>query len=216
MYIKRTLSGTLENALKYFNVVLITGARQAGKSTLLQNELTDYKYFSLDDFSLRNFLRNDPKGFIETLDTEKIIIDEIQYEPSFLSYIKIDVDKKSGRKWVLTGSQHFELMRGVQESLAGRIAILELSVFSIHEKPYNSLKDLFYFGFYPDVALNHNKRDIWVSSYISTYIERDIRNLSIIRNIKLFEDFLRFTAADRKSTRLNSSHTDISRMPSSA
>src|SRR4051812_45584052 len=123
-YLHRKLEKPLKDALEQFPVVLITGPRQAGKSTLLQHCLKGYNYVSLDDLLIRNLAESDPALFIKTYESP-LIIDEIQYAPGLLSYIKLKVDanRRKHGQYVLTGSQIFPLMKGVSESLAGRIAI---------------------------------------------------------------------------------------------
>ena len=133
--IKRELESkfiALSNSRK---VILITGARQVGKSTFVKAiKEEDRTYITLDDLSLRELAQNDPKLFLMNY-TGKLIIDEIQYSPKLLSYIKMDVDNTNeyGKYW-LTGSQRFELMKNVDETLAGRVAIIEMSTLSFAEK----------------------------------------------------------------------------------
>src|SRR5271169_6506657 len=127
MYIHRTLEKALKEALKQFPVVLVTGPRQAGKSTFLQHCLKDYNYVTFDDILVRNLAESDPILFLKTY-TPPLILDEIQYVPSLLSHLKmiVDADRRKYGQYVLTGSQIFPLMKGVSESLAGRIAIFHL------------------------------------------------------------------------------------------
>ena len=133
MYIKRTSEDVIKNLSKQFKVVLVTGARQVGKSTLLKHCDENRNYVSLDDLSERELAINEPKLFLET-HKAPLIIDEIQYAPNLLSYIKLIVDKsdKKGQYW-LTGSQQFHLMKNVSESLAGRVGILDLMGLSLAE-----------------------------------------------------------------------------------
>ena len=127
MYMPRAIEKLLQEALGQFPVCLITGPRQAGKSTLLQNVLKHYTYISLDDPVHRAMADQDPELFLSSFPAP-LIIDEIQYAPKILSYIKIRVDRNRQQygQYVLTGSQVFQLMKGVSESLAGRIAIFQL------------------------------------------------------------------------------------------
>ena len=223
MYIKRTSEDVIKNLSKQFKVVLVTGARQVGKSTLLKHCDENRNYVSLDDLSERELAINEPKLFLETHKTP-LIIDEIQYAPNLLSYIKLIVDKsdKKGQYW-LTGSQQFHLMKNVSESLAGRVGILDLmglSLAELSQTPNNepffpdleyiekrrenhknySTSDIFkiiYNGSFP--ALNNQDefqdRNAFYSAYIRTYIERDIRYLSSISNEMKFLNFIRVVAA---------------------
>ncbi|MBI5409281.1 MAG: AAA family ATPase, partial [Nitrospirae bacterium] len=133
MYVKRLLSGVLNDAVKHFPAVLITGPRQAGKTTFLLHEMgKNSDYLSFDDPMERSFAVSDPNGFLDRFEKRPVILDEVQYAPEILPYLKMRIDKerrKSG-KWLLTGSQQFQLMKDVTESLAGRIAIIELLPFS--------------------------------------------------------------------------------------
>ena len=223
MYIKRTSEDVIKRLSKQFKVVLVTGARQVGKSTLLKYCDENRNYVSLDDLSERELAINEPKLFLET-HKAPLIIDEIQYAPELLSYIKLIVDKsdKKGQYW-LTGSQQFHLMKNVSESLAGRVGILDLMGLSLAElsqtpnnKPFfpdleyiekrrenhknYSTSDIFkiiYNGSFP--ALNNQDefqdRNAFYSAYIRTYIERDIRDLSSISNEMKFLNFIRVVAA---------------------
>ncbi len=223
MYIKRTSEDVIKNLSKQFKVVLVTGARQVGKSTLLKHCDENRNYVSLDDLSERELAINEPKLFLEA-HKAPLIIDEIQYAPNLLSYIKLIVDKsdKKGQYW-LTGSQQFHLMKNVSESLAGRVGILDLrglSLAELSQTPNNepffpdleyiqerrekhknySTSDIFkiiYNGSFP--ALNNQDefqdRNAFYSAYIRTYIERDIRDLFSISNEMKFLNFIRVVAA---------------------
>lgn len=181
-----------------FPVVLLTGPRQSGKTTFLKNEIPDAVYTTFDDPMERDFARKDPSEFLDRYKDHMLIIDEIQYVPEILSYIKMRVDKnRIAGKWVLTGSQQFHLMKNVSESLAGRIAILELTPFcyqEIHDEKYD-IGEILWNSLFPEPALLHEKRDFWIRSYIQTYLERDIRQIENIRDFRSFETMINLCAA---------------------
>ena len=219
-YIKRSLEGVVEQVTKEYPVVLVTGPRQVGKTTMLQKlmEETDRSYVTLDDLNERNLARTDPELFLQ-LHEPPVLIDEVQYAPELFTYIKIHVDRNHnpGDFW-LTGSQVFKLMRGVQESLAGRVAVLSLTSLSQAEisggvmEPFVvdmdalkrragdreqvDTKGIFkriYRGTMPAIVSGAaSSSQIFYSSYLSTYLERDVRELSdAIDSLK----FLRFITA---------------------
>lgn len=218
--IPRILAKTLINASKTFPAIVLTGPRQSGKTTLLKMLFSDtHNFVSLEDPDIRMRANEDPRGFLQQY-KPPVIIDEIQYIPNLLSYIKtrIDENRKPGQ-WIITGSQNFILMQNISQSLAGRAAILSLLPFSISERINNtqkakdilrwlnelnlnykckkelSLPEVLLRGFYPEVALNKKiDRQLWLGSYINTYIERDIRNLTNIGDLNQFERFLRLCA----------------------
>ena len=201
MYIHRKLEPLILSALTQFPACLITGARQAGKSTLLTNLLPDYKYITFDDPLIRKMAKDDPLLFLDTY-KPPIIIDEIQYVPELLSYLKIKIDKDRHNygQYVLTGSQIFQIMEGVSESLAGRIAIFNLYPFTFEETNIPIFDDTAVFktylkGFYPEFYVNLKLDPIlWFNSYLATYIERDIRNIKAITDLSKFQTFINILA----------------------
>jgi uncharacterized protein len=199
MYIPRTLTSTLVRAVDSFPVVLLTGPRQSGKTTLLKRHFgAEAAYLSFDDPLNRDFARQDPKGFLaQFASSKRTILDEIQYVPELLPYLKLRIDDEPSTmgRWILTGSQQFHLMRDVSESLAGRVAILELLAFSQHEAPQRSIANAIWLGGYPIPSIFPDRRDLWVRSYLQTYLERDVRQLQNIRDIKTFEQFVGLCAA---------------------
>jgi predicted AAA+ superfamily ATPase len=169
MYIPRHLYPTLAKALQYFPAVLITGPRQSGKTTfLLQEGGKGYSYVSFDDPLERNFAISDPNGFLDRFDDKPVILDEIQYVPEILPYLKIRID------------------------------ILELLPFSWEENKQvyeNNVESVIWLGGYPEPSLIQEKRDLWIRSYIQTYIERDIRQLHNVTDLRQFELFTTVCAA---------------------
>lgn len=197
MYVQRQLATPLRQALAGFPAVLITGPRQSGKTTFLRHEAGDNAdYVSFDDPLERDFATVDPSGFLARFREQPVIFDEIQYVPALLPHLKLRIDAEPGRcgHWLLTGSQQFNLMRDIGESLAGRVAILELPPFSHGEHPVPSLDAALWNGAYPIPALHPERRDIWLRSYVSTYIERDVRQIRNIPDLRTFNQFLALAA----------------------
>jgi predicted AAA+ superfamily ATPase len=198
MYVERGLKPTLHRALEGFPGVLVTGPRQSGKTTFLRHEAAGaFEYLTFDDPLEREFARTDPEGLLNRFEGRPAILDEIQYVPGLLSYLKMRIDRSPERmgEWLLTGSQQFGLMRDVTESLAGRIAVLELLPFSAREHPPATLGTAVWAGGYPIPALHPERRDLWLRSYLRTYVERDVRQVKNITDLKAFEHFLALCAA---------------------
>lgn len=231
-YIARHIESRILELSKSYSAILLTGPRQAGKTTMLRSlaarENKGREYVSLDDLATRDMAKNDPAFFLQ-IHKPPVLIDEVQYAPELFTYIKIHIDEHHdpGDFW-MTGSQIFRLMQGVQESLAGRVAILHMSPLSQREIigmdciPFTTDRDILIneckkikpidtptmferiwkgsmpgivSGLYPD-------RNIYYSSYLSTYIERDVRNLSGTVDALKFNRFITAVAA-RTSQLLN-------------
>ncbi len=198
MYIPRALKKTFQSSLKLFPSVLITGPRQSGKTTFVQNTLKKAPYVTFDDPLNRDYALQDPNGFLDQFEEKPVILDEIQYVPELLQYIKIRIDRnKKNGTWILTGSQQFHLMNNINESLAGRVAIIELAPFSLTEiaKQNKDLAGIVWSGLFPDPCCFPEKRDLWTGSYMRTYIERDVRQLEAIKDYRSFEMFINLSAA---------------------
>lgn len=198
MYRQRQLAATLARARAGFPAVLVTGPRQSGKTTFLRHEAgAGVDYVSFDDPAERDFAAADPAGFLARLTGRAAILDEIQYAPGLLSHLKLRIDAEPRRcgRWLLTGSQQFGLMRGVSESLAGRVAILELPPFSHTELPRASLEKTLWNGGYPVPALHPERRELWLRGYVATYLERDARQMRNIPDLRTFSQFLALAAA---------------------
>lgn len=207
-YFSRDIEPFLKKALNQFPVVLITGPRQAGKSTLLKHFLSHYTYVTLDDPTLRALAISDPALFLSMHPTP-LIIDEVQYAPTLLSFIKmkVDADRQNYGQYVLTGSQIFQLMAGVSETLAGRIALFHLYPLSWQEiehipgqravaKQDAKVTEQMITGFYPEFFKTPSlDPHLWFGSYVSTYLERDVRNIKAITNLSRFQTFLGLLAS---------------------
>ncbi len=223
MYINRTLEKKIREVSKYFPVIMVTGARQVGKTTMLKNMNKNMNYVNLDHPNIRTLAKEDPELFLQQYKAP-LIIDEVQYAPELFPYIKMMVDNNNqSGQYYLTGSQAFPLMKNVTESLAGRVCILTLNQLSraeiygyeeVYFTPDNisvshtniDVNDLFeriYRGAMPKMILeNELSAEDYYSSYVQTYIERDIRNLENIGDEEKFLKFLRVLAA-RTGTELN-------------
>lgn len=197
--IKRKISEKVLQLAKQYPVVTITGPRQSGKTTLCKQLFGDRDYVSLEDLDEREFARKDPRGFLNNY-PDGAVIDEVQRVPGLLSYIQTLVDEKgSAGHFILTGSHQFDLLGSIAQSLAGRTALVNLLPFSVEElypakKGMPSLDEVLYSGFYPrihDRKLNPTEA---LSFYVSTYIERDLRNIINIKDLSVFETFLKLCA----------------------
>lgn len=224
MYLSRTLETHVVHASNTFPVVLLTGPRQVGKTTLLQQLVTvPRRYISLDKLSVRDLAKQDPELFLQRYPAP-VLIDEIQYAPELLPYIKAQVDtqRQNGLYW-LTGSQQFNLMQQVTESLAGRVAILTLQGLSQAEKlggtqvtgflpsqkylqqrsqqppsplPVQQLFQLIWRGSFPHIyTVAETDWEVFYGSYVQTYIERDVRSIQNITDASVFRRFMRLLAA---------------------
>jgi predicted AAA+ superfamily ATPase len=224
MYIKRTLENAISQQSQHYPVVLVTGARQVGKTSMLKNiSEANRVYVNFDDIDLVATANNDPKYFFEKY-LPPVLLDEVQYVPDLFRQIKqvSDASALNNLFWI-TGSQQFDLMKNVTESLAGRIAIFRLYAMSTREmqcsantlKPFTPNRNHFQYleesskksnrkrlfeiihrGSFPFLSTNKNAdRDLFYKSYIQTYLERDIRSLTQVADLVLFQNFIRAVAA---------------------
>lgn len=196
MYQKREAEKLVKELSKTYPIVAITGPRQSGKTTLIQALFKKKKYVSLEDLDQRAFAKTDPKAFL-TQSSDGLLIDEIQNCPELFSYIQglVDRNKKPGH-FIITGSQQFDLFSGINQSLAGRTALVELLPFSLSEvgKSLKSLDKTLYKGLYPPLYDRKIKPSFWYEDYVKTYIERDVRKLINVKDLSLFQTFLRLCA----------------------
>lgn len=215
-YIKRSAEYVIRKQEKMFKTILVTGARQVGKTTLLKNLKPDINYITLDDMILNQAANEDPDLFLKS-NKPPIIIDEIQYAPDLLRYIKMAVDNSNEKTmFYLTGSQQFNLMKNVSESLAGRVGILNLLGLSIREIKqidfneqfiptddylqkrkkyeteisYDEIWNIIHKGTMPALYQEDSDFEMFYSMYVNTYIERDVRNLTQVGDTLNFLKFI--------------------------
>jgi predicted AAA+ superfamily ATPase len=236
-YFNRALEDRWLEAAAQFPVLLLTGPRQVGKTTTLEYLCeADRRYVTLDDLALRSLAREDPSLFLQRF-PPPVLIDEIQYAPELLPEIKVLVDsRRSPGSFWLTGSQQFQMMKGVAETLAGRVAVVNLLGFSVREKdrrkstlePFLPAPDMLeerqktggstslpkvyrdiWLGSFPALATGEVRdRDLFYRSYLQTYLERDVRSLMRIGDLETFRRFVRACAA-RTAQLLN--YADLAR-----
>ena len=216
MYIDRQMQPLLTELQTQFPALLVTGPRQVGKSTLLKHVAPDHHYVSFDDPLLRQQADDDPALFLRS-HPDRLILDEVQHVPSLFPLLKLDIDRRQDNgRYLLSGSQAFGLMQNVSESLAGRIAVLNLSGLSLREihgvtftdsfiptddylqkreaslKPCPDIWETIHRGYMPRLYQQTVNWDVYYASYVATYIERDVRQLA---NIGSTSDFTRFMVA---------------------
>lgn len=218
-YIKRSAEHIIESASKTFKAILVTGAEQTGKSTLIREKYPNVKMVTFDNSFIEEQANNNPKMFM-MLNEPPVFLDEIQYVPSLFRYIKISCDKRDEKGlYYLSGSQPFRLMDMVSDSLAGRIAIIELAPLSLREIQHSSFNipflptleyiqarnndaknpgniwNIIHRGGYPELQNPEVEWEMFFSSYIKTYLERDVRELAAVQDLDAFRRFMIACAA---------------------
>jgi len=219
MYIKRHIEDVLKAAIKEKGALCVTGARQAGKSTVLKNMFATHKELVLDDSRLLRLALEQPEEFFQQFEPP-VFIDEIQYAPSLFPHIKMCIDKTGVKgAFVLSGSQRYEMMQGMTESLAGRINLIDLYGLSMREilcdsfreeflptqeylkkrdpKPlkYNEVWENIWRGFFPEIVAGGTNWGRFYSSYVRTYLDRDVSKLAQVGDLLQFEKFMTALAA---------------------
>jgi predicted AAA+ superfamily ATPase len=198
--IQRTAEETIKNLAKTFKAITITGPRQSGKTTLARSLFNDYTYVSLEDIDNRQFAQDDPRGFLKQYDAHTII-DEVQRVPDLLSYLQTKLDAgKENAQYILTGSQNFLLSRHIGQTLVGRTGLTTLlpltldEISRFHQKRLHDIHEVILNGSYPGVYDQKIEPTTFYSSYVSLYIERDVRDLRTIDNLPKFQRFITLCA----------------------
>lgn len=190
-HVRRDLESQLGKAARGFPAVVLTGPRRAGKTWLLRHLLPRASYHLFEDPDIVARFRHDPQGFLDGVKLPAIL-DEIQNVPEVFNYVRSRIDRAPRRvgQWFLTGSQEAGLMRNVTESMAGRAAVLQLLPMSVRESPKVSLLR----GGFPEVLARPGVASVWFSSYLQTYLERDVRAISAVQDLAAFRRFLSLLA----------------------
>ena len=196
--IKREITPCLVELFRKYPFVTVTGPRQSGKTTLCRAAFPHLKYVNLEAPDQREFAESDPRGFLSHIG-EGVILDEIQRVPELLSYLQVHADEaRRNGLFVLTGSEQFRLSDAINQSLAGRTALLRLLPFSLAERrgtgASESIDDILYSGFYPRIHDQKLEPRQALGDYFETYVERDVRQIGEIRNLSSFHRFVRLCA----------------------
>jgi predicted AAA+ superfamily ATPase len=199
MFILRDLLRALNRLKTKFPILAVTGPRQSGKTTLLRHLFPDYTYVTLESPDIRERALTDPLGFLNTY-ADRVILDEVQQAPQLFSYLqeKVDTDRVMGQ-YVLSGSQNFQLLENITQSLAGRVAMFKLFPFTFQElsavgKCPLRWEDMAFQGSYPPVYDREIAPTDFYLNYVETYLERDVRQLINIRDVRPFRLFLKYCA----------------------
>lgn len=197
--IARLLGHPIKEAASSFPVIGIIGPRQSGKTTLAKQLFPKYDYVNLEQLDTRRFAQEDPRGFLSRYNNQ-VILDEVQRAPDLFSYLQVHVDNRNKNgQFILTGSQHFLMMESITQTLAGRIGLFNLYPFSYEELKKEGIQEpdiqaQILKGGYPRLYDQKVPLSLWFSSYIQTYLDRDVSLLSQIENLSAFEKFVHLVA----------------------
>jgi uncharacterized protein len=205
--IERNLGPVLAESARHYPVTTVTGPRQSGKTTLCRAAFPGHRYISLEAPDDRAYARDDPRGLLAEL-RDGAIIDEVQHVPELLSYLQVEVDERpDAGRFIITGSQHFGLSQAVSQTLAGRTSVLHLLPPSYDEllrfpQAPMSLDNVLWTGAYPRIHDRNIPADRWLSDYVATWVQRDVRQVLNVGDLVTFERFLGLAAA-RTAAELN-------------
>ncbi len=190
-HVQRELEDQVRQAVKSFPAMVLTGPRRAGKTWLLRHLFPKAEYFLFEDPDMVARLRADTQGFLDAVKTPAIL-DEVQNVPELFSFVRTRIDRRprSVGRWLLTGSQDPALMQSVSESMAGRAAVLQLYPFSSRE----STKVSVFRGGYPEAIARPGNARLWFSSYLQSYLERDVRAVTAVKDLATYRRFLSLLA----------------------
>jgi hypothetical protein len=198
--VKRTIESSIKYYAKKYPVLAVTGPRQSGKTTMLKTMFPKYTYISLENPDLREFATTDPNGFFEYY-SGNLILDEVQQTPALFSYIQtlVDASGKMGQ-FILSGSQNFHLMQHITQSLAGRVALFKLLPFDFTELQQakllpNDYEDILVKGSYPAIFDRALSSKVFYANYLQTYVEKDLKQLIDVRDLRQFRNFISLCAA---------------------
>lgn len=193
-YVERKISEKIIEASSRYSVLTITGPRQTGKTTLARHLFPDYPYYSLENPDIKMLVHEDPVGFLNG--SKNMVLDEVQNAPNLLSYIQGLVDEEPERRFVLTGSSNFSVIKSISQSLSGRTAVFELLPYSLEEigNTETSTDQLLVSGAYPGVWSDGKEPYDFYANYVTTYLERDVRDIVNIKDLDSFQKFLRICA----------------------
>jgi predicted AAA+ superfamily ATPase len=197
---KRTIEQAIKQYAKKYPVLAVTGPRQSGKTTMLKTMFSNYTYISLENPDMREFATKDPNGFFATY-SGNLILDEVQQTPALFSYIQTiaDASGKMGQ-FILSGSQNFQLMQNITQSLAGRVALFKLLPFDLTELNDakllpKSYEEIMVRGCYPAIYDRDITSKVFYSNYLQTYVEKDLKQLIEVRDLRQFRNFIGLCAA---------------------
>ena len=195
--VRREIGAEINEAMKYFPVITITGPRQSGKTTLIRSHFPHLTYYTLESLDTKAVATSDPRTFLNR-HPEGMILDEVQNVPELLSYIQGIVDEHPEKRFILSGSNNFTLLKSMTQSLAGRSCVFELMPMSLAEVAgwvrSLSLDELLFNGLFPAICTKNNLPKYLYPAYIKTYIERDVRLLTNVKDLMLFRTFMRLCA----------------------
>jgi len=195
---KRAIEPYLSEVASKYKCITLIGPRQSGKTTLAKKAFKEFEYFNFENPDIRNMALYDPRKFLSGI-KRSAILDEIQKVPEIVSYLQEIIDNNNDkRQFILTGSNNLKISEKISQSLAGRTRILEILPFGRNEFPakvrHKDIDSVLFYGSYPKIYNEHLDPTEWLSDYLATYIEKDIRNIINIENLRAFDNYLRLVA----------------------